>query len=203
MSHPSATLLIRVLALSLVAGSAHAACITPPSNSNWLVKVEHLSTYPAGPEWNTTLTVHDDGCLVIEAPTQLRVGGGRTEWDLPAAHIDGLRDALMGEKLHTLRVDSLVTELKSTGQPDLRRFGADSVTDAPITVVQFRDPRSGAVSEALKVQALGALTLPKSMTRLRTVQDVVQTLEQLGRDAVAAREYVAPEIEGRASVQER
>lgn len=166
---------VAALIASLAVGAAHAECAKPPDDSCWLVKVEHLSTYPAGPEWNTTITVYVDGCLVMDAPTALREGGGRTEQDIPEAHLDGIKTVLAAGKLHTLSADQLVSEMKSAGHSDMGRLGSNSVTDAPHTVVRFRDPKSRAKSQAVQIHALSSLTVPKAMGQLATVQDVVRT----------------------------
>ncbi|MCK7594343.1 hypothetical protein [Pseudomarimonas salicorniae] len=197
LSRPALAVL-SVLIAAFCSGAAKAECAQPPSQKDWLVKVEHLSTYPVGAEWNTRLTVHDAGCLVVEAPATLRIGGGRTEWEIPAAHLDGLRAVVEEGGLHSLKADSIAIEMKRAGETDLGRLGADHVTDAPVTVVRFRNPQSGQVSEPIRVEALHALTLPKAMMTLGTVQDIVRIVDQLGLAATRPLHgQPADQIEGR------
>lgn len=171
----------------LVAGQARAQCNPPPDEARWLLKVEHISTYPAGAEWDTRITVYEDGCLVMDAPKALREGGGRTERVVPTVHLDGLKAQIAGERMQEISAELLLGEMKRAGHADLGVLGADSVTDAPYTVVSFRDPGSEKASRAVEIYALDQLTLPKSLDRLAKVQDLVRTVDRLARAAALSR----------------
>jgi hypothetical protein len=171
----------------LCTNTAFAQCSVPPDDSRWLLRIEHRSTYPAGPEWDTRITVYDDGCLVMDAPKALREGGGRTERDIPGVHLDGIKEFLAAEKMHALSAEVLVGEMKRGGHTDLNALGADSVTDAPYTTVSFRDPKTKAASRSVEIYALSHLTLPASLKRLAQVQDIVRAVDQLALAAALSR----------------